>query len=514
MKNKYILFTLIPAVLIAGMLTGCFTPPPGKGGFPLIDIVDAEVDLADDSQFIEEDVQWVRSANTKIIGGTLKSKITPKDLTIRLIDTSIQIPIKEGEDLSSWFLNIPRGLKATAHSPNRDAKYAAVKGDTEVIVTIEGIPEQTINQPVKICVPYEKTNRSWDFHIPPNDDIRFEIYGVDIAAVVVGGAVNREIDPKTFTIKFGGTKLTEIIPKDTDISAWFTNIPRGLKAIVAEDAVPVTEVVQIQADVQEGKPGKTTQSAGKLRHNPEYPQSQSVTRTQQSLLVTMSGTATTQINENMIIVIPADKTTANIVLAIPPSEKAKYDIGSYAVTSATDTELRSGSNWKGAVTGWGLTGPEVFKLKDFTPVGIIQIESESTYAIGEDGEKHWTGAVITYGKLMAEAKKLNAHAIIDVVIDDDDTVNETIERRHIEANHEPSKLEKIKIQKGIIKVENDPNGGNIYVETVETIKRISTGTALAIQYAPAYQPSVGDGSATGYVPAYGTESAADAVGKK
>jgi hypothetical protein len=466
MKTKYIYFTLLAVVLIVFSSSGCTTPPPAAAvGFPLIDIVDAEIEVSDDSRFTDEEVQWVRGPNTKIIGGTLGSKITAKDLTIRLIETSIQVSIKNGEDLSGWFLNIPDGLKATAHALDRGAKFAAEKGATQITVTIDGIPEQTINQPIKIRIPYEKTTRSWDFDIPPNNDIRFEVYGVDVAAIVVGGAVNREIDPKSFKIKFGGTKLADTLPLDADISSWFTNLPRGLKAVVAEETPPVTEG-------------------------------------QQSLTITISGTPAIQLNEKMNIVIPAEVTTANIVLTVPAEDKARYDIGSYSTISSDDMELRTGSNWKGVIPDWGLTGPQVFKLKDFTPVGIIQIQASSVYAIGDDGEFHWTGDEITYGKLMAEARGMNAHAIIDVVIDSDDEVDVTIERRHVEDTHEPTKLEAIKIDKGIITIEDDPNGGIIYVERIEEIRRTSTGTALAIQYAPAFQPTVGEGATAGYVPAY------------
>ncbi|MDR2619203.1 MAG: hypothetical protein LBC62_10070 [Treponema sp.] len=446
--------------------SSCATTAPAVGdvGFPLIDIVDANVDIANDSRFAGDDIaQWTRNASTKIIGGTLGSKITPKDITITLIETSIQVPIKNGADVTDWFLNIPQGLKATAHAADPEAKFAADKGATRVIVTIEGTPEQTINQPIKIRVPYEVTNRSWDFHIPPNDDRRFEVYGVDVAAIVVGGAVNRDIDPKTFKIKFGGTKLADSIALDTDISGWFTNLPKGLKAVAAEETVPATEG-------------------------------------QQSLTVTISGKPSVQVNEKMLVRIPANITTANMVLEIPPSDKAIYDIGSYSSILADDIELRTGSNWKGVVQGWGLTGPEVFKSKDFTAVGIIQIETQSVYAIGADGEYHWTGDSISYGDLMAEARRLDAHAIIDVVIDSKDQVNETTEKRHVEKDHVPTGLETIKINNGLIQAEDDPNGGTIYVETIKVVRRTWTGTALAIRYAPAYAPDVGDGRSTGYVP--------------
>jgi hypothetical protein len=284
---------------------------------------------------------------------------------------------------------------------------------------------------------------------------------------VVGGAVTRDIDPKTFKIKFGGTKLAVDLAADTDISSWFTNLPRGLKAVVTEEAVVATEG-------------------------------------QQAVTVTISGKPSRQVNENMKVKIPANITRSGIDLEVPSTEKARYDIGSYFATpdsEAHNIELRTGSNWKGVIPGWGLTGPEVYKSKDFTAVGIIQITTESKYAIGGDGEFHWTGDSISYGDLMAEARRLDAHAIIDVVIDSKDIVNETIVRRHIEADHVPSETELIKINKGWIWEEPDPNGGTIYVERISETMRTWTGTALAIRYAPAYEPSVGNGAATGYVPA-------------
>ncbi|MFP3089748.1 hypothetical protein LQZ21_05415 [Treponema sp. TIM-1] len=494
MKKHFIAYTLIVAGFIVFSFSGCSTvaPPPAAGpvGFPLIDIVDAEVEIADESQFAaKEEVQWNRSTNTKIIGGSLGIKIVPKDITITLIETAIQVPIRNKADITSWFLNIPRGLKATAHALDPKAKYAAEKGATTVIATIEGIPLQPINQPIKIRVPWEVTNRSWDFDIPMDRDRRFEVYGVDVGSVIVGGAVNRPIDAKTFRIGFGGTKLAKGIDQGTDISHWFTNLPRGLKAVVSEDTVPISEDEDAaQNETQYQYVDLSVDSTGD--QDPDTPN-------QQFLQVTISGTPTVQLKERIRISIPADITTANIAMVIRPSDKARYDIGSYSSVAAEDIELRTGSNWRGVQEGWGLVGPEVFKSKDFTPLGIIQLQSESVYQMGADGEYHWTGDYITYGELMAEAKKLNAHAIIDVVLDYNDQVNEIIERRHIADGHEPSPLERSKLEKGLITEEDDPNGGKIYVEKISVTNRTWTGTALAIQYAPAYPPS-----GEIYVPAY------------
>jgi hypothetical protein len=476
MKNKLIVPVAVAVFVSALALLGCRTPPPATAGFPLIDIVDAEVDISDESLFgLDEDKQWVRGPNTKIIGGTQYSRIVPKDITIRLIETSIQVPIRNGGDVTDWFLNIPKGLSAKARSVDPEAKYAVEADATEILITISGVPEQTINQPIKINIPYQITNRLWDFHIPPNDDLRFEVYGVAVAPVVIGGAVNREIDPKTFPITFGGTILADSIAQDTDITSWFTNIPRGLKALVAEDTVPVSQG-------------------------------------QQTLRVTVSGRPANQTKENVLIKIPANITTSNIVLEVPIRDDVTrtYDIGSFSSVTADNIELRTGTNWRGEQPQWGLIGPDVFKLKDFSAVGIIQITAQTVYQIGKDGLYHWTGDPITYGKLMAEAQNLNAHAIIDVVIDHNDVVNETIERRHVEAGHVNTPIEVTMFAQGSLKAEpdlNDPNGGQIYEERVSVTTRTWTGTALAITYAPAYQPTVGEGGTTGYVPAIPTAPA-------
>jgi hypothetical protein len=102
---------------------------------------------------------------------------------------------------------------------------------------------------------------------------------------------------------------------------------------------------------------------------------------------------------------------------------------------------------------------------------------------------------------MAEAKLLNAHAIIDVVIDLNDEVSEIVVRRHVESGHPMTPLEKAMFEAGTMTWEYDPNGGLILEERVSVTKRTYTGTALAITYAPAYEPTVGEGSSTGYVPA-------------
>jgi hypothetical protein len=70
----------------------------------------------------------------------------------------------------------------------------------------------------------------------------------------------------------------------------------------------------------------------------------------------------------------------------------------------------------------------------------------------------------------------------------------------VEEDHEMTPIEEAMFRDKILTSERDPNGGLIYEERVSVTKRTYTGTALAITYAPAYQPTVGDGGTTGYVP--------------
>jgi hypothetical protein len=461
-KKDAVMVTIPGAFLSSGQSTSL-----ASENNTLIDIADARIEVQASIFTEQESKDWTRSSSTITIGGTVGSVIIPKDLKITLIEAAIAIPVKDGENISAWITNLPTGLSAIAHIPAagdeasaEETKYAAPKGAAEVTVTISGIPLVAINQPVYIRVPFLRLNRALDLVLTPNEDIRFEVFGVDVETVVVGGAINSEIQPKTFSIVFGGTKLVNGIEKETDLSSWFTNIPPGIKALAAEDMLEGSSTVAIIAI---GKP-------------------------------------TIKVKDQMKIAIPASVTTSNIVLEIPPSDRAMYDIGLFETKSDTDIELTEGSsnkNWTGD-PAWKLNVPQLTSVKDFQATGIIQITSKAVNAVGSDGNYHWTGDGITYALLMAEAKKLNAHAIINIVIDHDDVITETIERRHIEATHVPTPEEAIKISKKLITLEADPAGGTIYAEKIRIIERTYTGTALAIKYSDTYAPV----EQSGYMPSY------------
>ncbi|UTY22806.1 hypothetical protein [Treponema denticola] len=67
-------------------------------------------------------------------------------------------------------------------------------------------------------------------------------------------------------------------------------------------------------------------------------------------------------------------------------------------------------------TGW--SDYAEISVKDFEPVGIVRVTSKEVFKVGPFRfSKSSTGSKVTYDMLIAEAKKLGAHDIINVRID-------------------------------------------------------------------------------------------------
>jgi len=142
-----------------------------------------------------------------------------------------------------------------------------------------------------------------------------------------------KIETKTFTLKLAGTKLDHSIEKGANITSWFTNIPKGLRAYLAEDAIPVREG-------------------------------------QQSLLVKIEGTPAIQSQENILVSIPANITKCGIVIDAPSADKSRYDIGAFDGLSFGIDKWNSATldnHWDGNQpweTG-AMYGPKPYRTKRF-----------------------------------------------------------------------------------------------------------------------------------------------------
>ncbi|MDR2048349.1 MAG: hypothetical protein LBP69_02740, partial [Treponema sp.] len=250
--------------------------------------------------------------------------------------------------------------------------------------------------------------------------------------------------PKTFTIYFGAAKLLANIDKDTDLSRWFGNLPSGLKAVVNETA-----------------------AAGSS-----------------SLSVKVTGTPSIYINEPIKISVPRNIIYSDRGFDVAQNDNARFDVGSFEseilkyIAEQTLDENGVKSN------AWQLKSPKLVDVKDFEAVGIIQITAQSVEEIGPDGAYHWNGEGITYSKLLAEAKKLNAHAIINVVIDYRDDITNTIERRHVVDGYKFSPQEQayLKFDKNRLTLETQDDGSLVLIEHTHRTVRTYSGNALAIRY--------------------------------
>jgi hypothetical protein len=402
----------------------------------LIDIAEGfieEISKAD----VELTSAWERSDTTIIIDGAVDTELVARTLKIRLDKATIPADIKDKTDLSYWITNLPVGLQALAEFTE--------KGAEEVNLTIQGIPRQAVNAPIYVMIPGRDLYRILDLSIKENPDLRFEIFGLTVSSVIVGGAVNNEIVPKTFDIDLGAGALLKEIEQDTNLSAWFTNLPKGLTAVAAESMAEQRSTVR----------------------------------------VSISGTPTTIIDAPMAIKVPAGIMHAQS-FDVTRNDHARFDVGSYE-SSKEKPQLGGASlnkKWPWDLN-FELNNPKIVDLKDFEAVGVIQVTSTKTEEIGNDKNYHWSGYEINYSDLMAEAKKLGAHAIINVVIDYKDTVTVTTEKRHTVPGYKlsPDELNLNKADKDRFSIEIGIDGvTTTLVEKTRKTERVYTGTALAIKY--------------------------------
>jgi hypothetical protein len=406
-----------------------------------IDIAEGLISIADVAAEAEK-APWSRSSNTIIISGSVGTALVPKAITIKLDAASIAVPIPAETILSDWIPNLPDGLQALAGKTE--------KGATEVVLTISGVPAAAIDAPVRVRVPRDYLHRSLDLIVKADEDLRFEIFGLSVSHVIVGGAISNEILPRIFTIYFGAGKLLNDIEKDTDVSRWFGNIPAGLRILTADPASAGASLINVRA----------------------------------------SGTPTAYIDAPMKITIPANIIYTGRSFDVQSNENARFEVGSLEretnrlTSNGPDNKKFLGDN------SLMLNTPKLVEVKDFEAVGLVSVTAQSVNDIGPDGSYSWTGDEITYSKLLAEARKLNAHAVINIIVDYHDETTQTVEKRRIPAGYKLSVAEvalNAKV-KGRFSIELQSDGTYMLVEKRDRTVRTYTGNALAIRYGGAVVP--------------------------
>jgi hypothetical protein len=389
----------------------------------IFDIAEAAAQLVIHQYPVEE--PWRRSSSTDSISGVLGKPIVAKDVVLTLKDAVLKELIKD-ETPVDWITNLPAGLDVTA--------LRAEAGATTVTLIVSGTPRETKNEALAVTIPAQALTRDFALVMGPNEDIRFEIVDAAVAPVLIGGAVGHRIPEKDVVITLTASSLREDIAPGAGIS-WITNLPAGLSA-----------------RAKGSKAGDST------------------------VTITVGGTPTETRTGLLAVTVPPGVLDVNVELTVSQTG-AKYDIGdSGSIKYDTQAFSLTNPNWRGSQNS-----PTIPTYKDFEGVGIVRVTSQMTETLGPDNKYYWAGESVTYGKLMAEAQRLGAHAIINAAIESDDRVNYTKVTKYLEEGHEWTAEERSKIQSGVLK-EVTVDGKQYTEETVRVTTRNYTGTALAIKY--------------------------------
>jgi hypothetical protein len=373
---------------------------------------------------------WTRDPNALYISGTVGNKLISQDIRLILTDASLKNKIPE-EAAVSWIINLPAGLRAAVNP--------AEAGARNLTLTVSGTPAETKDEPVKIRIPAAVLGRLIDLDASAGDNIRFDIVGVLLEKVIISGFVGFEVNAKDVSIRLTGGGLKDDIPPGTVVD-WITNIPAGLTARI-----------------------KTAKAGDPL------------------VSLTVSGVPRSESQEALKITIPVNVLDRDSSFTAGINQEARFSIGSARQWQYGG--IASGSSnpyWQGDQVG-PLNVPMLPAIKDFEGVGIVSVTSRTVEKLGSDNQYHWSGEVVNYAKLMLEAKRLGAHAITNVVVDYEDTIENNKIVRDLEADHVWTEDELEKIKLGILKEKTE--GGRRYIEeNSRVITRTYTGTALAIRY--------------------------------
>jgi hypothetical protein len=380
---------------------------------------------------------YQRKAGSVYISGTVGIPITPVDLDISLDGAGLLHSLTKAVSVD-WITNLPKGLKAELQP--------ALKGSKNVSLHISGTPEEEQTGALNIVIEGSWLDRMSGDDLPVNynGDVRFFISGAgaSLQDVIIGGAVGSALNAK---IELNLSQSTVAADLAAGQVGWITNLPQGLSASV----------------------------------NPTKAGSQVIS-------LSISGTPTEESDEALKLVIPAAIVGSESDVNVAPNKKAIFDIGpaftslKYAgnITSSNDT-----IDYKGPYDD---KIPNLPSYKDFQGMGIVSLDTTAVQQLGPDHQYYWSGNVVTYGKLMEQAQKLGADAIINVHIDYTDSVSFTTSRTYYDSAHQLTEAENTELANGTLKIVM-VNGIRYLEETSRVITRNYTGTATAIKYTPGIQ---------------------------
>jgi hypothetical protein len=145
-----------------------------------------------------------------ILGEVNSALDSAPELTITLTGEVLENEIEAGEDLTEWFTNLPRGLKAAAKTD------AAAKART-IIVSITGTPEEAKEEtPLAITILAAYLSRGEDIKVKANTAANFTIAPETTSAVHIAGVTGSFMkDEPDLEMDWGDGSPPEIIPGES-----------------------------------------------------------------------------------------------------------------------------------------------------------------------------------------------------------------------------------------------------------------------------------------------------------
>lgn len=167
----------------------------------------------------------------KYIAGEVDKEIGNNLIRVELINDALNRDLKEDEDLKSWFKNLPDGLKAVSNLGYK-------KGDKALNIRISGIPKKEFDGKLEI-LPDNSYLIANHKHVVNNKSVTIEIkdefptLNIKPRELVLR---KKRFDYAKFKIDLEDNRLSRNINRGSDISHWFTNLPKGIKARLARKA--------------------------------------------------------------------------------------------------------------------------------------------------------------------------------------------------------------------------------------------------------------------------------------
>ena len=365
------------------------------------------------------------------ISGTVGSSLGTTDLRVDLFETSLQEAITE-ETTIDWITNSPAGLRVTVQP--------ALAGARELYLTIRGTPQEARNDAVAVTIPGFLLGDVTDFDVP-NETILWDIIGGWVSDSLINGSVGSNIVSRDIYINLLGTVFSQDIASGTEVNSIISNLPRGL----------IARVRWVRAG-------------------------------QSSAIITISGIPLEISTEVLSIEIPEEMVRRGVNVPIIANVDTRFAINDNTTRISVEESMAGSSNpnWMGNQIG-PLNVPFLPTIKDFEGVGIVTVRSTAVESLGEDNQYRWVGNTVNYHMLMEEAQRINAHAIINVVIDYVDNIERNEVIRELAYEHEWTSDELDKMSRGILR-ELITDEGRFAVEVSHVIRRTYFGSALAIRY--------------------------------